>query len=132
MEKPYCVVSVEDDLALFKLIAVTLRTLPIKLYHAPTGQEALDLVDKLDVDLVILDINLPDIHGWDVLKKIHEMETVQLKGVIVLTAHTAPTHRVIAHLQDDVTAYISKPFNPMDLRGKVSKTLGIKSEQQPE
>ena len=123
MEKP-CVISVEDDQDLFQLIALSLRSLPIQLYHATTGQEAIEIATRLKPDLIILDINLPDIHGWDVLKTVGSMEKIDLKGVIILTALTGPTHRVIAHLQE-VTAYIPKPFKPHELRDIVEKTLEL-------
>lgn len=123
MGELYKVVSVEDDAALFNLISVSLKPLPIELHHANNGTEALELIPRIQADLIILDINLPDIHGWDVLKRLLAMQQT-FKGVIVLTAHTGPTHRVIAHLQE-VTAYIPKPFNPLELRRTVSDTLGI-------
>lgn len=123
MSKTYCVVSVEDDPDLFQLISVTLRTLPIQLHHAKNGNEALELIPKVDADLVILDINLPDIHGWNVLKEM-EQRNIDPKNVIVLTAMTSATHRVIAHLQE-VIAYIPKPFKPQELRELVRETLGL-------
>ncbi len=120
---PPCVLSVEDDQELYRLIKLTLTTLPIQLYHATTGQEAIDLTHQRKADLLILDIMLPDINGWNVLKEIiasgHD-----LSGVIVLTAHTGATHRVIAHLQE-VTAYMTKPFLPQELRAKVIEILEL-------
>jgi DNA-binding response OmpR family regulator len=117
------VLSVEDDPQLFQLIRLSLKSLPIRLHHAPTGQEAIDLLRQIGIDLVILDIMLPDMHGWAVLKEI-EAHDMPVKGVIVLTAQTAATHRVIARLQN-VSIYMNKPFLPHDLRAKVAKTLGI-------
>ncbi len=117
------VVSVEDDLDIFDLIKDILRPLPIQLHHARTGAEALDLVPRVNADLLLLDISLPDIHGWDVLKRLSENEH-NLKGVIVLTARTDPAHRVMAHFQE-VTAYINKPFKPNELVDLIRETLGL-------
>ncbi len=120
---PPCVVSVEDDEELYKLIQLTLAPLPIQLLHAATGEEAIHLARQHGPDLLILDLMLPDINGWNVLKEIMTSGH-QLRGVIVLTAHTGATHRVIAHLQE-VTAYITKPFMPHDLRKKVVEILQL-------
>ncbi|MCA9935821.1 MAG: response regulator [Ardenticatenaceae bacterium] len=118
-----CIVSVEDDQDLFEIIRLTLASLPIQLRHAKTGQEAIELLRHYQADLLILDIMLPDINGWNVLKEIHTWER-QPTSVIVLTAQTSATHRVIAHLQD-VTAYMTKPFMPKELREKVVEILGL-------
>ena len=117
------VISVEDDHQLFELIQHTLESLPIQLHHAANGHEALAILDEVNADLMILDIMLPDMHGWNILKEVEKTDH-NLKGVIVLTAQTAATHRVIAHLQE-VTAYMNKPFRPDNLRAKVLEILGL-------
>ncbi|HSH04661.1 MAG TPA: response regulator [Anaerolineae bacterium] len=118
------VVSVEDDAHLYTLIEMTLRPLPIKLHHASTAHDALEMIPAIKPDLLILDINLPDGYGWDVLKVVDEMDDVLVKGVIMLTAQKSPAHRVIARLQS-VTAYITKPFKPKELRAMVAETLKL-------
>ena len=120
---PPCVVSVEDDIDLYEIIKLTLQPLPIRLYHANTGQGALDIIEREVVDVIILDIMLPDINGWNVLKELLA-HGHRPKGIIVLTAHTGATHRVIAHLQE-VTAYMTKPFRPSELRERVADILNL-------
>lgn len=119
-----CIVSVEDDPEVFELIQIILEKLPVDLHHASNGQQALELVSNLSPDLIVLDISLPDIHGWDVLKQVKAMQNGHSPDVVVLTAQTAPAHRVIGHLQE-VSKYISKPFLPAELRDSVSDILGI-------
>lgn len=121
---PPCVVSVEDDKDVYEVIELTLKPLPVQLYHAKTGQEAIDLIFEMDADLIILDIMLPDINGWTVLKEVFSLDAEA--KVIVLTAHTGPTHRVIARLQN-VAAYLTKPFKPQDLRAKVIEVLDLQN-----
>jgi DNA-binding response OmpR family regulator len=123
MEAVPQILSVEDDPQLFELIRLSLKSLPIRLFHAPTGQDAIDLLQQTVIDLIILDIMLPDMHGWAVLKEV-EAQNISVQGVIVLTAQTAATHRVIARLQN-ISIYMNKPFLPQDLRAKVAETLGI-------
>ena len=108
MESKPRVISIEDDQGIFKLIQKTLSTLPVDLYHARSGKEALDLMAKIEPDLLVLDIALPDIHGWDVLKQIKQMKGPK-PNVVVLTAHSEPTHR----------------FVPAELRQSISTILGL-------
>jgi len=123
MTQPYTIVSVEDDTGLFSLIEITLTSLPVQLYHAKTGAEALELIPRVNADVVIMDITLPDIQGWDVLKTLTK-DDVDLKCVIILTGRTDPAHRVMAHFQD-VTAFINKPFQPAELRAVIRKALNL-------
>lgn len=123
MTQPYSIVSVEDDTGLFDLIKLTLKNFPAQLYHAKTGAEALELIPKVNADVVIMDITLPDIQGWDVLKTLTKHD-VDLKSVIILTGRTDPAHRVMAHFQD-VTAFINKPFQPAELRSVIQKALKL-------
>jgi DNA-binding response OmpR family regulator len=117
------IISVEDDQGIFELIQTTLKSLPVELYHARTGQEALDLMEDIAPDLVVLDIALPDIHGWDVLKQLKKKNGEQ-PSIVVLTARSEPTHRLIGRLQE-VNEYICKPFVPSELKQSVSSILGL-------
>ena len=116
------VISVEDDAGLFRLIQLTLRPLPIQLHHAITGAEALRLIDEIKPELLILDITLPDMRGWDVLDEIAKLN-LDVKAIVV-TGRTEMTHRVIARLQE-VTAFLNKPFKPAELRDKVVEVLDL-------
>jgi len=121
MAETFRILSVEDDEGLYQLLQVTLRPLPVTLSHAKTGAEALALLPQVNPHLLILDITLPDMRGWQVLDQM-AMDGDTLKGVIVLTGRTETTHRVIARLQE-VTAYVIKPFKPSKLRRMVREIL---------
>jgi len=116
------VISVEDDAGLFRLIQLTLRPLPIQLHHATSGAEALRLITEIKPELLILDITLPDMRGWDVLDEIAKLD-LDVKAIVV-TGRTETAHRVIARLQD-VTGYLNKPFKPAELREKVIAVLDL-------
>lgn len=122
MTSLYCVVSVEDDIGIFNIIQASLRKLPIELHHAANGKDALALIARCQPSLVILDISLPDMNGWDVLQAISKME-IQKPKILVLTAFTNPTHRLIGHLQK--VTYMNKPFLPRELSAMVSEVLEI-------
>ena len=124
MSESYCVVSVEDDDLIYELVKATLRPLPITLHHANNGPDAIQLITEVQPDVLIMDINLPGMHGWEILKQVLA-QNMTFRGVIMLTAQTSATHRVIAHLQDQVTHFLAKPFDPQDLREAVEQLLDI-------
>jgi DNA-binding response OmpR family regulator len=122
MHKPI-VLSIEDDVGLFRLLAMTLRGLPVDLRHAINGQEAQTMVASLRPELILLDISLPDQSGWETLDALKQ-QAILPPHVIVLTTHSTATHRVIGRLQE-VTAFITKPFHRRELIDLVSQTLGL-------
>lgn len=122
MTTTHRVVSVEDDLGIFDIIKASLNSLPIQLHHAGSGREALVLIARHHPHLVILDISLPDMNGWDVLQGMTRLDIDKPK-IIVLTAFTDPTHRLIGHLQN--VTYMSKPFLPRELLDIVCQVLDI-------
>jgi DNA-binding response OmpR family regulator len=123
MGSVYRVVSVEDDRGIFDLIRATLKPLPIELHHAQNGQEALKLILKLKPDVVVLDIALPDIHGWDILDRIDELD-IEHPEVVVLTARDEIIEWRNSYTQS-VNKYMTKPFIPAELRHNVSELLGL-------
>ena len=119
----YQVISIEDDQGIFKLIEATLRPLPVTIHHASTGLEALDMIPHLHPDIIVLDIALPDIQGWDVLHKIKEM-SIDQPDVVVLSARVEPG-RSNKNFENQVGSVMSKPFIPAELRHTVSELLGL-------
>jgi len=125
MSQTYRVLSVEDDDDQFTLLRIALRPLPLELRRASSGQEALQVVAEFMPQLLLLDVTLPDIRGWQVLDWLKaNNEALKDIPVIVLTGHTEASHRVIARLQE-VAHYMNKPFEPDELRAKVKSVLGI-------
>ena len=117
------IVSVEDEEGIYELLRLTIEPLPVEFHHAFNGYDAIELITQVKPDLLIMDIGLPDMNGWDVLKTIIAKE-IKPNKILVLTAYNAPTHRLIAHLQD-VDIYINKPFMPLELRKTVSELLEL-------
>jgi two-component system catabolic regulation response regulator CreB len=117
------VVSVEDEEGIYELLRLTMEPLPINFHHAFNGNDAIELITQVKPNLLILDIGLPDMNGWDVLKTVIAKD-IKPDKILILTAYNAPTHRLIAHLQE-VDVYINKPFMPLELRKTVSELLQL-------
>lgn len=126
MEKslPFQVVSVEDDAMLYQLIKLELRDLPIDLHHVWSGSEAILLLSRFRPDLIILDITLPDMRGWDVLDRLAKGNNLAGIPIIVLTAHKEAPHKLIAAIQG-VTVFMNKPFRAAELKNTILEMLGL-------
>ena len=108
------ILVVEDDRTIQRFIELCLdqpeRTVDLR----RDGESGLEAAFDLDPDLIILDLALPGIDGWEVLRKLRN-EPRTAASVLVLTAFADPETRNRAHLEG-ADAYLSKPFRPNDLR----------------
>ena len=124
MTARYRALAVEDDSDTLTLMRMVLRDLPLDIEHAGTGAEAIIALEHEVPDLVFLDINLPDKHGWDVLDHFRANARLSATHIIVLTSHSDPVHRLIGTLQP-ITAYLTKPVTADRLRQQVRDALGM-------
>ena len=120
----YRVLAVEDDQGAFQLLRLALRHLPIDLVNAPSGAHAIEFLSAELPALIFLDIDLPDMHGWQVLEKFKDNRRLVDIPVIVLTAHGEPVHRVIGSLQS-IAVYLQKPFKAEELLATVKQLLNL-------
>lgn len=127
MSKTYRVLVVEDDDVNYKLVCTILRKYPLEMLPAVNGAEAIAFLQKEIPDLILLDINLPDMRGWDILDYFKNDERFAQARVIVLTAHNEPVHRMIGSLQKAVAVYLNKPVEPNELRSQVKQLLQIRA-----
>ncbi|MES2291388.1 MAG: response regulator transcription factor [Pseudomonadota bacterium] len=114
------ILVVEDDPSLARALAGTLRLAGHSVDHADHGALALDMIHDEPFALVILDLGLPDIDGFDVLKRIRR-EGEKLP-VLVLTARDMVENR-IAGLDLGADDYMVKPFEPGELEARVRALL---------
>ncbi len=124
MEQTHTIVVVEDSDTQFLLVEAVLADLPVTVRRAATGEQAIEVLSDNKPDLLLLDILLPDMRGWDVLDRLADGEALKDVPILVLTSRTEMPHRIIAKLQG-VAVYMNKPFDPQDLRNKVGELLGL-------
>ncbi len=124
MTKRFDLVSVEDDDDLFVLLEMALRDQPVDLRRARTGAEALRLLAEAKPDLLMLDISLPDMRGWEVLDQAGAAKLLADVPVVVLTSHAEVPHRIIGKVQA-VAAYLNKPLRAPELRSTLGQILGF-------
>lgn len=111
----YRVLVVEDSAVIQRLISVCLRPAGVTVETRADGPSGLEAALQDPPDLLILDVGLPKMDGWQVLDKIRsDIRTRSLK-VLVLTAHAQEETRRRAD-RGGADAFITKPFRPDDLR----------------
>jgi CheY-like chemotaxis protein len=123
MAKPHVLV-IEDSASVRRLIEVCLRVLDVTISSVSDGLQGLTAVKEIDPEVVVLDIGLPGLDGWEVLSQLREDEETAHLKVLVLTAHAQPEMADKA-AQGGADAFMTKPFRPSDLREQVEKLLTL-------
>lgn len=115
------VAIIEDDRSIINavMVAFEFRWSDVLVVSAMSGLEGVDLVKRESPDVLILDINLPDMSGFEVLKKIREFSNLP---VIILTVR-ADDFDVLKGLEAGADDYITKPFNYLTLLARVKAVL---------
>lgn len=113
------ILVVDDEHEIANIVALYLQTDEYKVFKCYTGEEALHCVDTNSIDLAILDVMLPDIDGFEILRRIRKKYTFP---VIMLTAKVDATDRITG-LTLGADDYIPKPFNPLELVARVKAQL---------
>jgi two-component system KDP operon response regulator KdpE len=118
-EKRYKILAVDDEQRMVRFIQLNLEQDGFQVLTAYNGKDALEQVRTQLPDLILLDIMMPDINGFEVLKKIREVNTVP---VIMLTAKGEEDDR-IQGLELGADDYITKPFSPRELVSRIRAVL---------
>jgi len=122
-KNPTRIVYIEDDVEMIDLVSLILSRRGFEVKGAHGGRHGLDMVAKENPDLVLLDLMMPDLDGWDVYQQIKADENTRHIPVIVITAKAQPIDRVLGLHIVKVDDYISKPFHPQELLDSIERVL---------
>lgn len=117
------VLLAEDDPLLVALVRATLRPTGVGLLEAGTGTAAVELARTHRPPLVLLDVGLPEMDGWEVCRALKADPGTRGTRVVMLTARASPADRERAEAAG-ADGYLTKPFSPADLVGAVTEWLG--------
>jgi two-component system, cell cycle response regulator DivK len=123
MEK---VLIVDDNRASRDLIRAILKPVHCHMIEATHGQEALDLVEQEQPDLVLLDIDMPGLSGLEVVKRIRENPSLADLPVVAVTAFAMESDRKKG-MTAGFTAYLTKPIRAAILRQQVQQLLSARA-----
>ncbi|NDJ76678.1 MAG: response regulator [Chloroflexi bacterium] len=120
----FTVVSVEDELEIAELLRVVLDSPEIELHTVDNGVDGLAVIRKLQPDLVMLDVMMPEMSGWDVYDAIRADDQLKDTPVIMLTVMSEKPERRQEFAGSTIDLYVTKPFDTIRLRREVEQMLG--------
>jgi len=116
------VLVVEDSDPTRRLIEMCLTMDGLNVVHCADGESGLGMARDLLPDVIMLDIALPGIDGWEVLEQLRGESATSAIPVLVATAHDSDTFRNRAQTAT-ADAFLGKPFNLADLRAAIDELL---------
>jgi DNA-binding response OmpR family regulator len=119
------VVCIEDEPEMIDLVRLILGKRGFDVIGANGGIEGLETVRREKPDLVLLDLMMPDMDGWEVYQQIKADRSLEEIPVIVVTAKAQSIDKVLGLHIAKVDDYITKPFGPTELLESVEKNLGL-------
>ena len=116
---------VDDSTTMRKILMRTIRMSGIsfdRTEEAGNGKEALDKLAAAPVDLILCDVNMPEMNGPEMVKRVRQMETCKNTKIVMVS--TESSQELIDQLKaDGANGYITKPFTPDQIREKLEPLL---------
>src|SRR5215212_4725405 len=116
------ILVVDDSPTMRRMIMASLRELGAAFEQAASGLEAIERLAISPVDLVVLDLNMPDVHGLEVLRFVRSHDRFASLPVVILTTRGDDESRTTA-LGEGATRYLTKPFQPTALVPEIRSLL---------
>jgi len=118
------VLLIDDDQLIVDLLESLLTMKGHRSTKTTDGEAGLNLAQEQKFDLIITDLNLPKITGWDIIKQLKSTEETRSIPIIALSAHTDADDRDAAHTAG-CDAYVAKPLDPASLLATVDSILKV-------
>jgi DNA-binding response OmpR family regulator len=112
----------DDEPDIVTIVEMILRSQGYDVLKAANGLEALELAERHSPDLILLDIMMPDMDGWEVLRLLHVDPSTSEIPVAMISAKTGSRAKITS-MQEGAVDYITKPFDSQELLSKVRELL---------
>jgi two-component system, OmpR family, response regulator VicR len=120
------ILCIEDEQEMIDLIRLILSRRGFEVLGANSGEEGLKVIREKHPDLILLDLMMPEMDGWEVYQQMKADEETRDIPVIVVTAKAQSIDKVLGLHIAKVDDYIAKPFSPQELLNSVDGVLGQK------
>lgn len=117
------ILCVDDEPEMVELLRLVLGRQGYEVVGAYSGREALEKLEREPVDLILLDLMMPEMDGWEVVRRLRANEATASIPVIVVTAKSQQVDRVLGLRIVKVDDYITKPFTSRELLEAVRRVL---------
>ena len=121
------ILVVDDEQEIADLVEIYLVSDGYKVFKASNAQDGLDILNKEDIHLCLLDIMMPGMNGLEMCKKIRETNNIP---IIMVSAKTQDIDKIVG-LSTGADDYVAKPFNPLELMARVKSQLRRYRELNP-
>lgn len=125
------ILCIDGDARTLEILAKVLARLPVRHLSARDGETGIALAAQWQPDLLVLDLDLPDLSGWQALEAIRQGPRQPDMRVLVLNARDNTAERLLATNVARVDAYLGKPFDVTALARGVLDLLGLSVDQAP-
>jgi two-component system response regulator VicR len=119
------VLCIEDDAEMIDLIRLILERKGFEVLEAVGGKEGLEVSRREMPDLILLDLMMPEVDGWEVFRQLRADEQLKDIPVVVVTAKAQSIDIVLGLHIAKVDGYVTKPFGPQELLKSVNKVLAM-------
>lgn len=119
------IVVIEDDEDFLTLVRLMLVGEAVEVIVAASGVAGLEAIRQHQPDLVLLDLTLPDMHGWEVFMAMRDDATLPQPPVIIISSEGTRYDQSFSRNIARVHEYLTKPFLPSRLRASVASALGL-------
>ena len=124
------IVCIEDEPEMIELVKLILTRHGFEVHGALGGREGLEKVVEVQPDLVLLDLMMPEMDGWQVFQTLRVTPETSKIPVIIVTAKAQSIDKVLGLHIAKVDDYITKPFGPQELLQSVQKVLSTRDSIQ--
>ncbi len=116
------IMVVDDEKDIVDIVASFLEGMGYAVHSALGGRECIESIKEVNPELLLMDVMMPDMNGWEVLEELKSMGVLDRIKVIMLTVVKEPKQEY-EYLSPYVLDYITKPFNKKDLLTRVERLL---------
>ena len=117
------ILAVDDSPSMRQMVSATLTSAGYEVEEAEDGVQALQLAGRQRFDLVITDVNMPNMDGISLTKELRALPSYKFTPILLLTTESAPEKKLQGKAAG-ATGWLVKPFNPEQLLATVKKVLG--------
>jgi len=121
--KPKKILVVDDEERVREMLGFRLRLFGYEVVQAANGREAIEAATREKPDLVLLDVMMPELDGFQVCSRLKQDEATRSIPVVILTAK-AEAKDVTRAVNSGAVDYVVKPYDPQVLQQKVARSLG--------
>ena len=116
------ILLVDDSASMREMVSFTLKGVGHEVTEAEDGVEALEFAKKNSVDLVITDVNMPNMDGITLTAELRKLDSYKFTPILILTTETGSVRKEQGKVAG-ATGWIEKPFDPDNLLGTINRVL---------